>query len=263
MKNFYAISIVALALLPVDSRTVAAAPVDLNAWTAESYPAVSGFGSGNWTVAGDGLSVFQSVNGQPTLFVSDFDAFNSTLEGVIRVSAGAGDDDLIGFALGYDPGDVSNASADYLLIDWKAVSQNFDFGAPSCTPGSACPAGLAISRVSGIPTADEFWGHTNFDAPACSDLSHGLVELARGATLGATGWSKGVDYRIRFDFIPTRVRVFVDDVLQADIAGSFSNGRFAFYNFSQASVTYSGFTVVDNPVPALPSSWGRIKSDYR
>ena len=236
MRHFYVCSFIALALLPMGSRSVAAAPVNLNAWTAESYPAVSGFGAGNWTVAGDGLSVFQSVNGQPTLFVSDFDAFNSTLEGVIRVSGG--DDDLIGFALGYEPGDVSNPSADYLLIDWKAISQSFDFGAPSCTPGSNCPTGLAISRVTGIPTADEFWGHTNFDAPACSDLNHGLAELARGATLGATGWAAGVDYRIRFDFIPTRVRVFVDDVLQADIAGSFSNGRFAFYNFSQAEVIY-------------------------
>lgn len=233
-------------------------PVDLSTWAAESYPAVAGFGAGVWTVAGDNLSVFQSVNGQPTLFQSDFTAFNTTFEGKIKVET-TGDDDFIGFALGFDPGDTSSSSADYLLVDWKQGDQSFNFGSPSCTPGSFAPKGLAVSRVTGIPTADEFWGHTNFDTPACSDLSNGLQELQRGLTLGGTGWVDNTEYEFKFEFNPTSLRVFVDGVLEIDIAGTFADGRIAFYNFSQSDVRYSGFTVaplaVDVEIDIKPGSF--------
>jgi len=40
------------------------------------------------------------------------------------------------------------------------------------------------------------------------------------------------------------LKVFVNGVLELDIDGDFSNGRIAFYNFSQPTVRYSGFNVV-------------------
>ncbi len=221
-------------------------PVDLNTWTAESYPAVSGFGAGVWNVTPTGSQVVQTVNGQPTLFYSDFNAFNTEVEGSIEVTGG--DDDYIGFAIGYQPGNSSNPSADYLLIDWKRGTQSFDFGTPACTPSSVAPAGLAVSRVFGVPTADEFWGHTNFDA-VCSDLNSGLTELQRGMNLGSTGWTLGQDYLFKFEFSATQLRVFVNGTLELDISGTFSNGRMAFYNFSQAGVTYDAFTLT------CPASW--------
>lgn len=239
---------VALALSAA-SMVAGAANVNLNTWSAESYPAVAGFGSGVWTPAADGSSVFQSVNGQPTLFVSDFNAFGTDVRGKIRVNP-AGDDDFIGFAIGYRPGDATNAGADYLLIDWKKVDQYYNFGAPSSTPGSTAYAGLAVSRVTGIPTADEFWGHVNFDADA-----NGLQELARGATLGSTGWATSTDYDFRFVFQPTSLQVYVNDGLELSINGSFSDGRMAFYNFSQAAVTYSAFTVAPLPAVPEPETW--------
>lgn len=222
-----------------------ALPVDLTPWAAESYPAVSGFGAGVWTVAADGDSVYQSVNGQPTMFYSDFNAINSDITGTI--SSGGGDDDYIGFALGFLPGDTGNATADYLLVDWKNGTQAFDFGAPSdTTPGSTAYAGLAVSRVTGLPTADEFWGHVNF----AQDAGGGVEELARGNTLGGTGWVPGESYDFRFVFQSNLLQVYVDDVLEIDLAGSFSDGRLAFYNFSQAGVTYSAFDV--DPAPPIP-----------
>lgn len=232
-------------------QTAAAAPVNLSPWTAESYPAVAGFGAGNWTVAAGGDSVFQSVNGQPTLFYSDFNAINSDITGTIR--SGGGDDDYIGFALGYQPNDINNGAADYLLVDWKAGTQTFDFGTPSNTPGSNAPRGLAVSRVSGIPTADEFWGHVNF----AENPAGGLEELARGNTLGTTGWSANTDYNFRFVFQSNRLQIFVNDVPQIDINGSFSDGRLAFYNFSQAGVTYSAFDTEPAPptIPVPAAAW--------
>ena len=145
-----------------------AGPIDLNTWTAESYPAVSGFGAGVWNVSVDGSSVTQTVNGQPTLFYSDFAAFNTTAIGTIRVSSTGGDDDFIGFVFGFDPGDTTDGSADYLLVDWKRLTQSFDFGSPSSDPGGTALAGLAVSRVTGVPSADEFWQHTTLSAGSSS-----------------------------------------------------------------------------------------------
>jgi hypothetical protein len=224
-----------------------AQPINLNTWTAESYPAVSGFGAGNWTVGGGGSSVFQSVNGQPTLFYSDFNAFGTLAKGTINVTSD-GDDDFIGFVLGFQPNDTTNSAADYLLVDWKKGTQFFDFGSPSNTPGSTALVGLAVSKVTGIPTADEFWGHTDF----ASDTGGGLQEIARANTLGSTGWAYDTDYEFAFDFGPNNLDVYVDNVKQLSITGSFSNGRLGFYNFSQSSVTYSAFTLDDGTYPEPP-----------
>jgi hypothetical protein len=237
------------ALAPAAS--FAQTPVDMSTWTGESYVAVSGFGAGSWNVSAGGASVTQTVNGQPTFFISPFNAFNLTLEG--QISSGSGDDDYIGFALGFDPGESTNPNADYLLVDWKRGTQFFNFGAPSCTPGANAPVGLAVSRVSGIPTADEFWGHVNLDTAPCSTASDGLVELARATNLGSTAWVPNTVYTFKFSLTATSLQIWVNNVLEFSITGLFTNGRFAFYNFSQAGVTYSAYT---SACPALWSNYG-------
>jgi hypothetical protein len=140
---------------------------NLNGWTAESYEAVSGFNAGAWNVAPNALSVTQSENGQPTLFYRDSLVFGSvdyptthTFSGQIVANIGAlsWDDDFIGFAIGFEPGDSSSIDASYLLIDWKKGTQSTTFGAPSCTPGSLAPAGLAVSHVFGVPRPTSFGG---------------------------------------------------------------------------------------------------------
>lgn len=234
----------------------AAAPVDLSLWSAESYDVVSGFGAGIWTVNAGGTSVTQSVNGQPTLFYSDFSAFGTEVSGTIRVASSA-DDDYIGFVLGFQPGDSANPAADYLLVDWKRGTQSYDFSTPSASPGGLAPAGLAVSRVFGTPDADEFWQHANLSG---TPESSGLTQLARGLTLGGSGWNANTDYVFRFDFGPGNLQIYVNDVLQFDLTGEFSNGRMGFYNFSQSGVSYSAFTVEEGsyvvPVPAAAWLFG-------
>ncbi len=227
------------------AATANAAPVDLSTWTAESYPAVSGFGAGVWTVASGGGSVLQSVNGQPTIFYSDFLAQGTEVTGKIRVGSD-GDDDFVGFVLGYDPGDITSGSADYLLVDWKQGTQQFDFGVPSTSGGGTAARGLAVSRVTGIPDADEFWQHANLGG---TPITSGLTELARGYTLGSTGYLDQTEYSFTFDFGPNNLRVYVDSVLELDITGTFANGRLGFYNFSQSSVLYSAFEVEEGSFP--------------
>ncbi len=218
-------------------------PVDLQLWTPESYPQVSGFPSALWVMISNRAEELN--NAQPTVLFSDFSALWTALE--VDVYTDNADDDYIGFAVGFQSGDTSNPSADYLLVDWKRGTQWFDFGIPSCTPGSTAPAGLAASHVFGVPTADEFWGHTNFDA-SCSDLNNGLAELARGNTLGNTGW--WYDWiHFRFEYTSTNLKVYVNGNLEIDIGGAFGNGSWAFYNFSQASTHFRDAAVERLPRP--------------
>ncbi|NQW18011.1 MAG: hypothetical protein HQ478_11060, partial [Chloroflexi bacterium] len=192
--------------------------VNLNSWTAENISS----GSGSWNVSGDANSVLQTVNGNPTFFYSDFNALGSPLSGSIQVQT-TGDDDFIGFAIGFEPGDASNAAADYLLVDWKQGNQS--------AFGGFAGRGLAVSRVTGIANNTNFWAH---NGP--------VTELARATTLGSTGWGDYQVNQFQFDFSSTQLRVFVNGVLEIDVSpasGTFSDGRFAFYNFSQSQVRYS------------------------
>src|SRR5690606_6053488 len=100
--------------IPVISRTIARAlvmgafatlstaafsatiPIDLNTWEKRGPSA-----NGNWTVTPDGSSVFQSINGDPTFFVSPDNQINKTIRGSIRVETTT-DDDYIGFVFGFN-----------------------------------------------------------------------------------------------------------------------------------------------------------------
>lgn len=224
-------------IVSASASVAQAAAVDLSTWSSENHTNAGSASSGSWNVNGSSTAVTQTNNGVPTFFYSDFDAAGSEFTTNIRVNTSS-DDDFIGFALGYEPGDSSNTSADYLLIDWKQGTQSTTWsgGLANATPGSSAGRGLALSRVQGTPSADEFWGH--YDAPQNS--SGGLTEIARGLTLGSTGWSDYTTYAFTFDFGPNNLEVYVDNVLQFDVTGNFNDGRFAFYNFSQGNVTYSG-----------------------
>lgn len=217
---------------------LAQTPVLLNGWTVEDYAGTPG---GSWTVAANGSSVSQSVNGVPTVFIGDSLVSYRRFEGRVTVTSGS-DDDFFGFVLGFRPGDATNPNAEYLLIDWKRSTQFYNHGGISCTPGSTAQAGLALSRVVGVPTMDELWGHVDLNTAPCSTAMDFVAEVQRGATLGASGWARNQTYTFRIDYTPNRVAVYVDAVLQIDVQGAFPEGRLGFYNFSQAGVTYSAFT---------------------
>ncbi len=220
--------------------------VDFRLWTPESYSPVAGFPLAYWNNV-DKSTAIELWNAQPTLLYSDFPALWTALE--VWFHSYNPDDDYIGFAVGFQPGDTSNASADYLIVDWKRGTQWFNFGSPSCTPGSWAYRGLAVSHVLGVPTADEFWGHVNFDA-ACSDLNNGVAELARGSTLGSTGWWYGGWIHVRLEYTPTRFKVYVNGQPEIDLPGNFGQGRWALYDFSQASTYFIGGQVESLEVPA-------------
>lgn len=214
------------------AATAQAAAVDLSTWTKE--------GSGTWVVQPGNDSVIQTQNVDPGVFYSDFQAFGSELRGTIRVNT-TSDDDFIGFVLGFNPGDATAGSTDFLLVDWKQGTQ----------AGTGCsgPAGLAISRVTaGFATTNDLWCHNG-----------SVQQLARGTTLGNVGWADNTLYDFSLEYTATSARVFVNGVLELDITGTFSNGRFGFYNYSQQSVQYAGIT--QDPIPGAvpePATWAMM-----
>jgi hypothetical protein len=139
--------------------------------------------------------VFQSINRAPTVFLSDQSAVGTSVKGKIKVET-TGDDDFVGFVLGFYSGDFSNPLADYLLVDWKQGRQNYS--------GRYAPAGLAVSSVNGVVANEiDFWDH-----------SGSISELARGTTLGSTGWTDNTDYTLEFNFTSTNLEVLIDGVSQ-------------------------------------------------
>jgi len=216
--------------------------VDANLWTAETYRVLrSTQPDGNWQITPEGSSVAQTAFGQPTFLISDFELDGTAFECAIRTNPTGVGGAVLGLALGIVPGETADPAADYILIDWRRSndSKNWD-GPSSCTPATTRLRGLAAARVSGRPTGDELWGHVNFDV-ACSDLSNGVVELARGSSLGSAEWRFHTTYLFRVEYTSQRIRVFVDGNLEFDLAGSFPAGGVGFYTFNQGNIAFSAF----------------------
>ena len=184
-------------------------------------------GDGNWIPSSDKNTVLQTRNGNATVYYGPSNAMGRSIKGTIQVNSIAGDNDFIGFVVGYRPGDIANTTTDFLLVDWKRSNQ-----------GSAT-RGMAISRVlQGLDrlSGEENWGHI-------PEL--GVHELARAKNLGSTPWNFDTSYRFEIAFSSTNIKVYINDILEFDLSGTFSDGRFGFYNNSQAQVTYAG--IADDP----------------
>ena len=72
--------------------------------------------SPNWTLSSDGLTVTQSVNASPAVYMSTLPATGVSMTFELTVNTSS-DDDFIGWVVGYEEGDNSNSSADWLLFD--------------------------------------------------------------------------------------------------------------------------------------------------
>ena len=209
----------------------------LRAWYGENYLLPEGHEASNWDVSAGGKYVTQWSNGPPSVFVVDHNLSLGKFEATIEVDS-TDDDDLIGFVLGFQPGDSANSDADYLLIDWKQRSQHHDFPRSSSSGDSMSPEGLAVSRVQGVPDLDEFWQHRNLNG---TPKDSGLQELQRGNTLGSTGWRHQTQYLFKFELIKDRLNVWVNGSLELSLTPpkSLTDRRFGFYTFSQRGVVFS------------------------
>ena len=207
-----------------------ATAVDLTTYTVENYPQASSFPVAVWTTSP--TSAAPQANADASVLYSPDSALNKRYLGLVKPGV---DDDVLGFVLGFEPGDAQiGSSADYLLIDWKGVSQDFDFADAGAvnfhhdqTTTGNMPIGLALSRVTGSPTADEMWQH--LDLP--ENPSGGVTQLVRGATRGSSAYNRANGtHLLDIRYSATNVTVLVDGVEQFNQNGSFPDGRLGLYS---------------------------------
>ncbi len=208
-----------------------AVPVNLTGWIENGFQGNAGAGTWNVLVGND--AVRQTTNGDPTVFFNPgANSQGTSLAGTITPES-SGDNDFVGFVLGYQDGELDSANADFWLIDWKQQSQN--------SGGQNGLIGLSLSHVTGDirngPNAtNSFWSHTNT-----------VTEVQRATTLGSTGWIDPQIYSFELTFTDTLIEVFVGGFLElsyssTDHGSLFTDGAFGFYNYSQAPVLYAGIT---------------------
>jgi hypothetical protein len=225
--------------------SASAAPVDFTTYTLEAFPPAATFPAPVWNITPTTASL--NNNADANVLFSPGSALNKRYLG--RLTPGT-DDDVIGFVLGFEPGDAQIfSSADYVLIDWKGADQTFEFndGDPinfhhSATLQGPMPVGLALSRVTGSPTADELWQH----ADLAENPTGGVTQLVRAATLGSTAYDRlNGSHLFDIRYTPTNVTVLVDGVEQFNQTGSFPDGRFGLYSAWQGpTATFSTFEEV-------------------
>jgi len=199
-----------------------AAPIDLSTW--EQWGDLS---AGNWVVSADHTTVTQTINGQPTYFVSDQNYLNTTFEGSFGVHT-TSDDDFIGFIFG------AADDSHFYLFDWKQADQYWS--------GNGYE-GFTLSRIddtAGDGVDADFWGHSGDD----------LTVLA--TDYGSDkGWADNTDYNFVLDYTSTSITISIDGNVIFDLTGMNNNpdGRFGFYNYSQGYVVYQGFEQTPTPSP--------------
>lgn len=183
----------------------------------------SGNGNGpQWSLSADGLTVRQSENSQPAIYMTNLPASGARIAFELEVEQDT-DDDFIGWVVGFEAGDTTSPDAEFMLFDWKQHYQVLAGG----TEGLP---GLAMNRVTGAvePTLRPFWGH-----------SDGVAEEARAINRGSTGWEDARTYTVELEYSFERVRVWVDGGLEFDETGAFPTGKFGFYTMSQPSTRFT------------------------
>ncbi|MBK9072355.1 MAG: hypothetical protein IPL79_15345 [Myxococcales bacterium] len=208
--------------------------------TIEDFPG----GNAAWTLTPPATGV-QTVNtNKPTIARFGDDGQRGTYLTEMNVQT-TNDDDLMGFALGFNAGDSSNASADWIVIDWKQAAQ------------SGQPAGLRVAHVRGAPNNGSSVSHDIQQRVQLNPTTYSR-QLTTGRRFGTTGWADNTTYTARIEYRPGRLLLWIDDQLELDLEptdfpGEFTGdvfpaGEAAFYLLSQDQVRYT------NLAPYGPSS---------
>mgnify|MGYP006136815293 CR=1 FL=1 len=194
--------------------------IDLGTWIQEGTLA-----NGNWQVTGGGNDVNQTINGEPTFYVSPDSFINVLITGDIQVTTAA-DDDWIGFVFGYNDPDLLNPNDyDFYLFDWKQADQNFG--------GFFGNEGYAMTKIDG-PVV-------NF--PQTFSAKAGPFANPIATQYGPTeGWNDFQLYSFALTYTSTRTVISINGDTVIDEYGCFPPGRFGFYNYSQSNVQYSNFS---------------------
>lgn len=211
--------IFASVLLALDAFSQCGQDIDLNTWIQEGDSA-----NGNWMVSTTGDTVTQSINGDPTFYVSPDSFINVVIQGDIRVNT-TNDNDWIGFVFGYESPDSSTNDYDFYIFSWKQEDQNFS--------GYLGSEGYTLARVDGAVT----------NLPeAFSGFTGPYVDVIGSQYSNTSGWNDQQTYSFELTYTNTRTVIVINGDTLFDVYGCYVPGRFGFYNYSQSDVSYSNFS---------------------
>jgi len=205
--------------------------VDMNNWTR------TGPGNASWNVEPGGHTVLQTINGDPTFFVSDQQYNDIIMQGTMQVAT-TSDDDFIGIVFGYSaPVSTTDNYYNMVMYDWKQANQ------------SGAYEGHSLVRVNGVFTSGEFntyfWKHTN-TGPG------GKFHVLATDYSTTNGWIDNHEYAFRLYYSANQIKIVIDDVTIFDISGDFPYGKVGFYNYSQANVRYGNVQMTEVGVEQVP-----------
>ncbi len=234
-------------VLAASAAGALAAPLNLSSWVELTLNFPGGQPAGNWVLEPGNTAVTQVINADPSFYRNNVNQGAYTIDGTWQVlPAGAGDDDYMGFAFGYQN------SSNFYLFDWKRGTQGY--------VGRTAAEGMTIKKFTGATgngladlSLEEFWeNQVNF-----GDMT---VLATKHSTTASWEFSRVYDFHLEFNTTPGTFRIVVKDGAatlwdQTVADATFSSGQFAFYNNSQSQVRYAGFVqeVIGDPgVPAIP-----------
>ena len=243
---FLLFSITTIQANPVELSEVEFA--DMNAWDKRGPADQS-----NWTVITGGRTVKQTVNGEPSFFVTTKDYINVTIMGTIEVDT-TNDDDMIGVVVGYqnpNSAPATNTALDYemILFDWKQASQSFS--------GLTSREGITLGYLNGNMNTDNddrdyFWVHGDqITVPTTGSFNLLLSDY------NYAGWSDKTQYSFRIIHTTNAVRVRINNELVIDHTITAAGGKVGFYNNSQENVIYGNVRLApssDTPSPPVATA---------
>jgi hypothetical protein len=233
-------------LLSLAGSGVSAAPIDLSSWTPLTLSYPGGQGVGNWVLEAGNTAVTQTLNADPSFYRNNLNQTSYSIDGSWQVlPAGAGDDDYMGFAFGYQN------SSNFYLFDWKQGTQGY--------VGRTAAEGMTIKKFAGATgnglldlSLEEFWEN---------QVSFGDMTVLATNHANDKGWVENVlyDFHLDFNLNPGEIHIVVKqgattlwDVTVSD--STFASGQFAFFNNSQAQVRYAGFEQTGGVVVPEPAT---------
>ena len=183
----------------------------------------------NWQLDSTKTSVTQTINSRPAIFLSDIESGNKRVCGSFNVNTEV-DNDFIGFVFGYKD------TGHYYLFDWKKE----DTDEPIL--GGLAKQGMSVKIVNTNSSLEEKELFPTSDTDKVKVLYHNDVS-----------WSPKTTYNFTLNFTDkgtSNIVVKQGDVVLDSITindSTYTSGKFGFYNYSQAMVTYSGFTFEELP----------------
>ena len=170
------------------------------------------------------------------LYDPEAESIGKAISGTIAVNTN-GDDDYIGFVIGYDAGELMSENADYLMLSWKQATQGNLRG------------GMSLYHVKG--SLDKEYRIENRVSTNNMDLVPYADRLGQAATLHDVGWNDYTPHTFDIAYDKGYLAIFVDDVMQYSLTPGeigktyFENGGFGFYNYSQNGVEYGSVNYDD------------------